>query len=372
MVKHLLGVCFLCASCASWAQSAEPGQTPAPASVPESSLIQKGWVESELLQALQSINQMDIDAALAKLDALHASYPSYQLANLLRADLLAIKAGQYAQLKASHAPAKRQAARQAMLTEAGLRWQANAHQLDVSQKLLEQYLLKTSDEPYLVIVSTQMHRLFLYRQTLEGVDLVASYYISIGQNGIGKQNEGDLKTPIGLYHVVEYIDDAQLPELYGVAALTLNYPNQWDKHHGRTGSGIWLHGTPRSTFSRPPLTSRGCVVLNNPQMAALVEQFQIPAQTPVLILDKEAEQTEPLWQENQQALTSIQQWLQAHSKADWKTVSVLRYPGESGVFWVRFKGEDQTEVEQYWQKSASSSWQLVLQKSQPRVIAGLP
>ena len=27
-------------------------------------------------------------------------------------------------------------------------------------------------------------------------------------------------------------------------------PNEWDKRHGRSGFGIWLHGTPSDTYSR--------------------------------------------------------------------------------------------------------------------------
>ena len=49
-------------------------------------------------------------------------------------------------------------------------------------------------------------------------------------------------------------------------ALPINYPNLLDMQRGKTGSGIWLHGTPPSQFSRAPQASDGCVVLANPDL----------------------------------------------------------------------------------------------------------
>src|SRR3546814_8483534 len=49
----------------------------------------------------------------------------------------------------------------------------------------------------------------------------------------------------------------KLPDFYGDGAYPLNYPNEWDKHEGRKGYGIWLHGTPSTTYSRPPRASDG-------------------------------------------------------------------------------------------------------------------
>src|SRR6185436_13070775 len=68
----------------------------------------------------------------------------------------------------------------------------------------------------------------------------------------------------------------------GSGALPINYPNEWDKMNGRSGSGIWLHGTPSDSFSRPPLSSDGCVVLTNPDLHKLTSSVEI-GKTPVLI-----------------------------------------------------------------------------------------
>ena len=89
----------------------------------------------------------------------------------------------------------------------------------------------------------------------------------------------------GVYRVNSTIPRNQLIDLYGSAAFTLNYPNSWDRQRGRSGSGIWLHGTLSDTFARPPLASKGCVVLTNPDIDAVAGHLQ-DGITPVIISDR--------------------------------------------------------------------------------------
>ena len=159
-----------------------------------------------------------------------------------------------------------------------------------------------------------------------------------------------------------------MPELYGVAALTLNYPNSWDKQKGRTGSGIWLHGTPRNTFSRAPLASRGCVVLNNPAMESLVFKYRLLPSTPVIIAQNiQRNFIERNDEDKQQVLSQINQWLRSQNdyRVDWGHVSVYAYPGEEGVYYVSFPiDEGRKLVEQYWQRQNEGRWQLVFETEQ--------
>ena len=69
---------------------------------------------------------------------------------------------------------------------------------------------------------------------------------------------------------------------YGSGALPINYPNILDSKRGKTGSGIWLHGTPPNQFSRPPLATDGCVVLANPDLDRLIRTIEVRT-TPVVI-----------------------------------------------------------------------------------------
>ena len=74
----------------------------------------------------------------------------------------------------------------------------------------------------------------------------------------------------------------KLTDFYGRGAFPINYPNEWDKRNGRSGFGIWLHGTPSDTYSRPPRASDGCVVLANPDMDRVGATLQVGI-TPVII-----------------------------------------------------------------------------------------
>src|SRR4029077_15354691 len=104
--------------------------------------------------------------------------------------------------------------------------------------------------------------------------------ISQGKLGVNKLKEGDQKTPLGVYYITGRLAGARLPDFYGAGALPISYPNEWDKLNGRSGSGIWLHGTPSDSFSRPPLSSDGCVGLTNPDLHELTGSVEI-GQLPV-------------------------------------------------------------------------------------------
>ena len=74
------------------------------------------------------------------------------------------------------------------------------------------------------------------------LEQVKSYPITIGKQGFGKTEEGDERTPVGVYRITSQLNDAQLDDFYGDTAYPLNYPNVWDRLNQFTGSGIWLHG----------------------------------------------------------------------------------------------------------------------------------
>ncbi|MBK8072139.1 MAG: L,D-transpeptidase family protein [Ramlibacter sp.] len=104
----------------------------------------------------------------------------------------------------------------------------------------------------------------------------------MGKAGVGKTVEGDQRTPLGLYFITSSLDPKSLKDLYGSGALPINYPNAFDVRRGKTGSGIWLHGTPSSQFSRAPLATDGCIAVANPDLDRIIRTVEIRT-TPVLI-----------------------------------------------------------------------------------------
>jgi murein L,D-transpeptidase YafK len=141
-----------------------------------------------------------------------------------------------------------------------------------------------ADQKYALIVDAKKSRLYVYENRGGQLKFVSDYYISQGKLGVNKLKAGDQKTPLGVYYITQRVPGAKLPDFYGAGALPINYPNEWDKVNGRSGSGIWLHGTPSDSYSRPPLSSDGCVVLTNPDLHKLYASVEIN-NTPVVITD---------------------------------------------------------------------------------------
>jgi L,D-transpeptidase YnhG len=147
-----------------------------------------------------------------------------------------------------------------------------------------------AQQPYVAAVDASRSRLYWFanRTGEDGrlkLELIKETYISVGVNGVGKLKEGDGKTPIGVYFIQKNLPGATLPDLFGAGALTLNFPNAVDAMRNKTGSGIWLHGTPSAQYSRAPEATDGCVVLANTEMEQLLN---LPGwrMTPVVIADK--------------------------------------------------------------------------------------
>ncbi len=103
---------------------------------------------------------------------------------------------------------------------------------------------------HVIAVDTSKSRLYVFSNGPKGLEVVSNFYVTVGRNGVNKRVEGDQRTPLGVYFVGRQIPSEKLPELYGKGALTVNYPNDWDRFLGRTGSGIWLHGVPSDQFAR--------------------------------------------------------------------------------------------------------------------------
>jgi murein L,D-transpeptidase YafK len=173
-----------------------------------------------------------------------------------------------------------------------------------------------------LVVDKSLHRIYVFQR--DSVDsparLVHDFYVSTGRKQGNKKAEGDLRTPEGVYFITSWIPDNELPEKYGIGAFPTNYPNALDRKLGKTGDGIWLHGTDRLFYSRPPLDSEGCVVLSNLDLGK-IRHLITPGQTPMIITDRIQWVEEQQWKNvRTQVLGSIEQW-----RKDWESLDVDRY-----------------------------------------------
>jgi murein L,D-transpeptidase YafK len=237
--------------------------------------------EAMLVQALIDIRANRLGAALDGVNALLEVKPDFRLAQLIKGDLLMARAGPIARMGAADAPVER-------LND--LRDEARArltrYTLQPPQDRVPKYLLQLRPEQhYAVVVDTGRSTLYLFENRGGTPRYLTDYYITVGKNGINKLREGDKRTPLGVYHVTSQLPRDKLDAFYGAGAFPISYPNEFDVREGRNGHGIWLHGTPRDTYSRPPRASDGCVVLANEDLDALAKRVQIGV-TPVIIAER--------------------------------------------------------------------------------------
>lgn len=273
------------------------------------------------------------------------------------------------------------------------------------QALVPAELVQLAPGTSAAVVDLARYQMHVYQHVDGRSTKVGQYRVSIGENGGWKEREGDKRTPVGVYFIESYIPDSRLPPLYGVGAFPVNYPNLWDRRQGRTGSGIWVHGTEKGLGVRAPRSSRGCVTLANVDFTTLYDQVAIDTSAVIFageidwrnMADVAAEREE-LWaafeswrqawqsrdterylsfyaQDFRSGAKNFEQWA-AHKRrvnaaktfirVDVEGVGVFRYPGYRDLFLVDFEQEyasndynTQSRKRQYWRRGDAGDWRIV-------------
>ena len=237
--------------------------------------------EDMLVQSLFEITQGNNKQALETIDQLINLTPNFKLAYLIRGDLLMAQARELQGFGDA-------GTEKSLDKLAGLKDEARVRiEHYLSEKIAHQQpnllIQPDASQRYAIVVDADKSRLYVYKNDHGNLGYVSDYYVTIGKNGPGKETSGDKRTPIGVYFASTKLK-TPLPDYYGEAAYPLNYPNELDQHLSKSGSGIWLHGTPADTYSRPPRASDGCVVLSKPDLKAL-EPILKAGNTPVIIVN---------------------------------------------------------------------------------------
>ncbi len=149
------------------------------------------------------------------------------------------------------------------------------------------------NEPWFVVVRRQCRTLDVYHQGVR----VGSYPAVFGVGGRGRKlYEGDLRTPVGLYKIIDIHPHARwthfmlldYPNLddrrqYAVAVSDGRVPVRGDRYAG-IGGAIGIHGTDRPEVNeRGEDWTLGCISLSNDDIQRLVAL--VPVGTFVLIED---------------------------------------------------------------------------------------
>lgn len=134
-----------------------------------------------------------------------------------------------------------------------------------------------------VLVEKSQNKMYLVKDS----KVMRAYNISLGGNPRGhKQQEGDLRTPEGLYMLTYKNENSSF-----YRSIKINYPNAQDvaRAHARgvsPGGDIVIHGLPNAEGNYlgpldPVNWTQGCVAVRNHEMDEIFRLVQIP--TPIEI-----------------------------------------------------------------------------------------
>jgi murein L,D-transpeptidase YafK len=341
MKRAALVLWCLCCACLSTAGSAaasdngrnarQAASKPQRTAAAPRRLVRDGETEARLIEIYKLIGQAKGRQALERAEALVKDHPNFQLAQLVYGDLLASQARPVRAVGDVPDAAARTGAQ--MLAE--LREESQLRIRALREKppagaIPAQFLQLSPRNKHAIAIDASRARLYLFENTPNGLKLLADYYISVGKSGIEKTVEGDLRTPLGIYFVTSNLDPKSLKDFYGAGALPINYPNPYDLRRGKTGSGIWLHGTPPAQFARAPKATDGCVVLANPDLQRIISTVEIRT-TPVVIAQT-LQWVPPtsVQPDGRRFADTLQAWRSAKASGDFARVLSFYSPDFSG------------------------------------------
>lgn len=290
--------------------------------------------EASLLLALVAFKSGTFQQALDEIGGLLQRAPKFHLAHLIQGDMLLAQTRVVRDIGMDSPLAGSDSQQEELVLlrqEAEARLHAYLDSLPQG-RLPRSLLMLDGEVKSALLVDKRNHRLYVYQRETDGTPrLVQDFYVSTGKASGNKQYSGDLRTPEGVYFITRHIPGEKLPDLYGIGAYPMDYPNEWDRRLGKTGYGIWLHGTKAAYYSRPPQDSEGCVVLPNIDLEAAADYLS-PGVTPVVITDKvEWLERHDYFTLRKEVKAAIEAW-----RADWESGDVERYLGHYDErFWSK-------------------------------------
>lgn len=87
-----------------------------------------------------------------------------------------------------------------------------------------------------VLVDTQRHKLWLCEDGAPANE----FAVALGRGGTGKRDEGDRKTPLGIYPLGAPRESARFHTF-----IPIGYPTEEQRKQGLTGSNLGIHGPDR-------------------------------------------------------------------------------------------------------------------------------
>lgn len=199
---------------------------------------------------------------------------------------------------------------------------AHARKSVDSNIIKKQYPLsirQDSSMKYLLIADKGDKIIHLFQRRNEGWFLTRTFPVASGAKSGKKMVRGDLRTPEGIYFIEGRKEGDSLNEIYGPLAYVLNYPNRHDSAAGRTGNGIWIHGT---TPGEVPVDTKGCLELHNDNLIKLSNILGKGDLVPVVIHSDEGApfdevvDLDKVWEERDYILDSRRKEIEEAARLD--------------------------------------------------------
>lgn len=180
---------------------------------------------------------------------------------------------------------------------------------------------------HVILAEKATSTLKLFKHDDGFIDAIKSYPIATGLIPGDKRIQGDKKTPEGIYITRQFLSSEDLTKrygnygkMYGAGAFTLSYPNPYDQLLGKTGGGIWLHSTDDEERISKKLDSKGCVVVDDKNLAEISKYIDLN-NTVFVIVDQITYLDKSNWTKNKnEFLALINDW-----KTGWNEGNFEKY-----------------------------------------------
>ncbi len=140
--------------------------------------------------------------------------------------------------------------------------------------------VRIPDKNFYLIACKRDRTLYAYRRVGDNAwEKAVAYPMAIGRAFGDKVDAGDMRTPEGRFWITGLYSGPSKGAIYGPLVFTLNYPRPGDEAEGKSGQGIWIHGT---EMGKLPSYTHGCLSLANEDILALSAYADVG--TPLVVL----------------------------------------------------------------------------------------
>lgn len=161
--------------------------------------------EARLIRIYRAVAAGDA-AALDMAHALVRDVPLFQLGQLVYGDLLLARSGKLDGFSAAASRAPDHSPSLQLLHEEAWRRLQWLRETPGPALVPQQLVRLAPNVRHLIAVDASHSRVYVFGHSGSGLELLRSFYASIGQGGFDKTVEGDLRTPLGVYFITSRLE----------------------------------------------------------------------------------------------------------------------------------------------------------------------